>query len=109
MKRSYTMNEADMKLKPEVTDPDKYKIIFENEYVKIYDYRDHPGERTGLHHHEHFLVYALEPFRRRLTLENGSALVQELEAGAVSWSEEQSHIGENIGETDTHVLIVELK
>jgi hypothetical protein len=25
------------------------------------------------------------------------------------WSEEQTHIGENIGQTPTHVLIVEFK
>lgn len=33
----------------------------------------------------------------------------ELEAGTVSWLPAQQHHGENIGDTETHVLFVELK
>jgi beta-alanine degradation protein BauB len=33
----------------------------------------------------------------------------EFKAGEIVWMNSQSHIGENIGDTDTHVLITELK
>jgi beta-alanine degradation protein BauB len=36
-------------------------------------------------------------------------LVREFKPGEVLWSDAQSHIGENIGDSDTHVLIIELK
>jgi hypothetical protein len=35
--------------------------------------------------------------------------MREINAGEVFWSPEQSHIGENIETTETHVLIVALK
>jgi hypothetical protein len=55
------------------------------------------------------VLYALAPFRRSLTLADGKVLVREFKAGDVMWSEAQTHIGENIGQTPTHVVIVEVK
>lgn len=94
---------------PTVTDPDKYRVIFENERVRVYDYNDKPGDKTHMHHHRDFLLCALGPFKRKITLSDGKAVVRELKGGEMMWSDEQSHVGENIGESDTHVLIVELK
>lgn len=95
---------------PTVTDPDKYKVIFENERVRVLEYRDQPGERTSPHHHPDFVLYALSSFRRRLTfpLDDKSA-VREVAAGQVLWGADQVHIGENVGDSETHVIIVELK
>lgn len=94
---------------PTQTDPDKYKVILENEHVRVFDYKDQPGDKTKLHHHRKFVLYALSPFKRKLTFENGKTVEREFFGGEVLWNDEQSHIGENIGQTDTHVLIVELK
>ena len=47
-------------------------------------------------------------FRRRL-IAGGEAREVELEPGQVRWLEAQSHTGENIGDTPTEVLFVELK
>ncbi|MDW5443874.1 hypothetical protein [Polaromonas sp. SM01] len=91
------------------TDGDKYKIILENDCVRVLDYRDSPGEKTHQHKHPPFVLYALSSFRRTLTLPDGKVLRREFKEGDVMWSEEQTHIGENIGQTPTHVLIVELK
>lgn len=94
---------------PIITDPDKYKLVFENNRVRVYDYKDKPGDKTKLHHHDAFILYALSPFKRKLHFDNGKSVVREFRGGEVIWSEAQNHIGENIGETDTQVLIVELK
>ncbi|MDO8653831.1 MAG: hypothetical protein Q7R66_16760 [Undibacterium sp.] len=91
------------------TDGDKYKVILENDCVRVLDYRDGPGEKTHQHKHPAFVLYALTPFKRTLTLPNGNILTREFKAGDVMWSEEQTHVGENIGQTSTHVVIVELK
>jgi quercetin dioxygenase-like cupin family protein len=91
------------------TDGDKYKVILENECVRVLDYRDAPGEKTHQHKHPAFVLYALSPFKRTLALPDGKVLTREFKAGDVMWSEEQTHIGENIGQTPTHVVIVELK
>ncbi|HKZ94754.1 MAG TPA: cytoplasmic protein [Candidatus Bathyarchaeia archaeon] len=94
---------------PAKTDHDKYKVIFENNRVRVYDYKDEPGDKTKLHHHKDFLLYALSPFKRKMTFTNGKTTTRELKQGETLWSDEQAHIGENIGDTNTHVLIIELK
>lgn len=91
------------------TDGDKYKVILENECVRVLDYQDAAGEKTHQHTHPAFVLYALSPFKRTLTLPDGKVLRREFKTGDVMWSEAQTHIGENIGETPTHVVIVELK
>jgi quercetin dioxygenase-like cupin family protein len=91
------------------TDPDKYKVVLENERVRVLEYRDKPGEKTKMHTHPDFVLQAIAPFKRKLTLSNGKTMTREFKAGEIVWMNSQSHIGENIGETDTHVLITELK
>lgn len=92
-----------------VTDPDKYRLLLENDQVRVLEYRDRPGERTHEHRHPAFVVIALEPFRRRLQLPDGRSMVREFKAGEVMASDAQTHIGENVGTTPTHVIMVELK
>jgi hypothetical protein len=49
------------------TDGDKYKKIFENECVRVLDYKDLPGQATHQHKHPAFVLYALAPFKRSIT------------------------------------------
>jgi beta-alanine degradation protein BauB len=94
---------------PTSTDPDKYKAIFENERVRVLEYRDEPGQATRPHRHPDSLMYTLSSFERRLVAESGESREVTLEPGEVRWLDAQTHSGENIGETPTHVLFVELK
>jgi hypothetical protein len=94
---------------PIETDGDKYKVVLENERVRVLEYRDRPGEKTRQHHHPAFVLYALSPFKRKLWLPDGKSIVRDFKAGDVIWSEAQTHIGENIGDTPTHVIMIELK
>ena len=48
-------------------------------------------------------------FKRRLTLPGGKSAMREFKPGEIMWTDAQSHIGENIGDTNTDVLIIELK
>jgi beta-alanine degradation protein BauB len=93
---------------PTHTDPDKYKVVFENERVRVLEYRDEPGARTSPHDHPDTVMVTLSSFRRRLVRGEDQRDV-ELEAGQVRWLDAQTHSGENIGETPSHVVFVELK
>jgi quercetin dioxygenase-like cupin family protein len=97
-----------MSADPTVTDPDKYKVVFENERVRVLEYRDSPGDRTSPHRHPDSVMYTLSSFARRLYHGDRETEVQ-LPAGRVAWLAAQEHAGENIGTTETHVLFVELK
>lgn len=98
-----------MKPDPAVTDPDKYKVIFENDRIRLLDYKDKPGDATKRHYHPDFLLYALTSFNRNIHLDGGKTLKRSFKAGDVLWSDAQMHIGSNIGDTETRALIVELK
>jgi len=94
---------------PVKTDSDKYRVVLENDRVRVLEYRDKPGEKTTMHAHPDFVVLARSAFKRQLTLPGGKTVVREFTAGEVMWTDAHSHIGENIGDTDTDVLIIELK
>ncbi|WP_421998920.1 hypothetical protein [Reyranella sp.] len=94
---------------PVETDGDKYRVILENDRVRVLEYRDLPGQKTHRHHHPAFVLYALGPFKRTITLPDGKVLAREFKAGDAMWSEEQTHIGANVGDTPTHVIMIELK
>src|SRR5690606_31519448 len=91
------------------TDGDKYKVLLDNDRVRVLAYTDRPGEKTLEHRHPAFVVYALAPFKRRLTLADGRQLEREFKAGDVLYSDGEAHIGENTGDTPTKVLMVEIK
>ena len=91
------------------TDGDKYKVIFENDCVRVLDYKDLPGQATHQHRHPAFVLYALAPFKRSITLPDGKILQRQFKEADVMWSDSQTHIGTNTGDTPTHVVMVELK
>lgn len=97
-----------MSLDPVETNPDHYKVIFENDRVRVLEYADEPGDITELHGHPDSVMYTLSSFRRRLHSASSYTDV-ELTAGDVGWLPAQAHLGENIGDTPTHVIFVELK
>jgi hypothetical protein len=47
---------------PTITDPDKHKVIFENDRVRVLEYRDQPGEATQPHEHPDSVMYTLSAF-----------------------------------------------
>ena len=94
---------------PTSTDPDKYVTIFENDRVRVLEYRDDPGQATNPHRHPDSVMYTLSSFERRLIGESGESRDVSLAAGEVRWLDAQTHSGENIGQTATHVVFVELK
>ncbi len=93
---------------PTETDPDKYKVIFENDHVRVLEYTDEPGDRTSPHGHPDSVMYTLSSFERRLIHGDQQRDVQ-LDAGRVVWIGAQEHAGENIGSTKSHSVFVELK
>ena len=97
-----------MDLDPVRTNPDHYRVVFENDRVRVLEYRDVPGTRTTVHEHPDSVMYTLSAFRRRLHRGDQHRDV-ELPAGASVWLAAQQHAGENIGETPTHAIFVELK
>jgi len=94
---------------PIATDGDKYSVVLENERVRVLRYHDEPGDRTTQHAHPDYVLYAESSFKRRLTFPDGRKQEVEVKTGSVGYMKAHIHIGENIGDTNTDVIIVELK
>jgi beta-alanine degradation protein BauB len=93
---------------PVVANPELYRVVMENERVRVLEYRDRPGDRTHSHAHPDSVMITASSFRRRLA--SGERTVElELDAGTVRWLDAQEHSGENSGASETHVFFVELK
>jgi hypothetical protein len=93
---------------PVATNPDKYKVIFENDRVRVLEYSDNPGDMTTPHMHPDSVMFTLSNFERKLHFGDKVVSVSK-KSGEASWLPRQRHAGENIGNTSTHVIFVELK
>lgn len=72
-------------------------------------YRDVPGARTSPHRHPDSAMLTLSGLRRRPSVDEGPSRDVRLAAGEVRWLGARSHVGQNIGDTPTHVVFGGLK
>ena len=90
------------------TNPELYRVILENDRVRVVEYLDAPGDATVPHSHPDSVMLTLSSFKRRLA-SGGSELQVELPAHKALWLDAQEHAGTNTGTTPTHTIFVELK
>jgi quinol monooxygenase YgiN len=89
--------------------PGNYTVMIENANVRVMDFRLRKGDREAMHAHPAHVLYVLTGFRIRFTLPDGTTRIRETRAGDVLYSDAVMHAPENIGDTDAHGLLVELK
>ncbi|QYF75482.1 cytoplasmic protein [Cryobacterium sp. PAMC25264] len=91
-----------------ISNPEHYRVLFENDRVRVLEYRDDPGTTTTPHGHPDSVMVTLSGFHRRLA--SGDRVFDTvLDAGEARWLPAQTHSGENTGSTPTHAIFVELK
>ena len=89
--------------------PQYYKVRLENDRVRVLEYRLKPGEREVMHSHPAYIVHFLSDAIVRTTVPDGTKSETTVKNGDIVWREPVSHTGENIGRTELHALLVELK
>jgi len=94
---------------PVKVDPAHYKVLFDNEQVRIMDVRHKPGEKTPMHSHPNHVIYPFTGGTMKFTLANGKTETVTGKAGQVVWHDAETHTVENVGKTETHGLDIELK
>jgi beta-alanine degradation protein BauB len=88
---------------------DVYKLVMDNERVRVFDVRFKPGQKAIMHSHPDHVVYVLSDYTLDLKLPDGSSQKVPLKAGQAIFMGAGPHAAENIGKTDGHALVVELK
>ena len=89
--------------------PQYYTVLFENDQVRVIEFRMHPGEKEPMHSHPKGVVRYLSDATFRSTRPDGTVSVSSAKEGDVGWREYRSHSLENIGTTEAIVFAVELK
>ena len=89
--------------------PDLYKVLFENDRVRVLETRYGPGVKSAMHSHPDLVAVAITPTKGKFTLPDGQTVDIELAAGEAAWVEAQDHTVENMGTSEFDVILVELK
>jgi hypothetical protein len=87
--------------------PANFKVLFENDRVRVLEYQSKAGEKIALHSHPPNVVYGLAPGSTKFTLPDGTTKTLEFKAGEVVWSDGGPHSQETL--IATHVIQIELK
>jgi quercetin dioxygenase-like cupin family protein len=65
--------------------PHIYKVLFENDKVRLLDVRMKPGETSAMHSHPDYAIYPLADAKATFTDPDGNAMEVELKAGEALW------------------------
>jgi len=89
--------------------PHLYKVLLENDHVRVLETRYGPGVKSDVHSHPDLVVVAITASKARLSLTGGQTLDLEFKVGESFFIEAQEHTVENTGTSELHVILVELK
>ena len=96
---------------PVKVDSQHYKVMFENDHVRVLRITYGPHEKSVMHEHPAGVVVVLSDDQRWLvTLPDGTTEERQLgKAGETFWAEAEEHSGENPTDKRQEVILVELK
>jgi len=95
---------------PIKANPDMYKVLVDNDEVRIYEGRFMPGAKAATHTHanKHY-VYAITNATMTITPQQGEARTLNVKAGEVIEGQAETHSSTNSGTTEVRLLIIEPK
>ena len=94
---------------PIQSSPDNYRVLLENERVRVLEMKLPAGGRDQTHSHPAETVYFIRGGKARIHLADGEAADVDLPDGHVMWHDAWTHQVENLGASDIHAVIVESK
>ena len=89
--------------------PQDVKVLLENDRVRVLEVRHQPGVKEPMHSHPAYVSYYLDATRVKVTTPDGKSVEKDRKAGEVQYNGPTTHALENIGTTEQHVLVIELK
>jgi quercetin dioxygenase-like cupin family protein len=89
--------------------PHVYRVVLENERVRVLEVRGKPGDKTALHSHPAMVAVAITDGSYRFGSADGVPTDAELKAGQAMFLDRVEHTTEISGTAEVHALLVELK
>jgi len=94
---------------PVKTSPQYYKVLLENDQVRVLEYRLKAGEKEAMHSHPAGVVYVLGGGKLKFSYPDGRTEEKAAATGETIWRDPTTHAVENIGDTEAHAIAVDLK
>jgi quercetin dioxygenase-like cupin family protein len=89
--------------------PQVVKVKLDNDRVRVLEAISNPGDKEGWHSHPATVVYVISGGKLRISTPDGKSNEVEFKTGDTLYRTPVTHSAENIGKTQLHVIIVELK
>ena len=89
--------------------PHMYKIITENDRVRVLDVRSVPGVTAEMHSHPAQVAIAIADSQFTFTTPDGQTMKAALKAGQAMYLPPIEHATEITGTAESHMILVELK
>jgi hypothetical protein len=90
--------------------PENYKLLFENQFVRVIEARVPPGSDEKPHRHMRGVSICMTEYTvESRILPDGQWVRSDRKLGTVYWSESSLHVLRNVGKTTSHTIRVELK
>ncbi len=89
--------------------PHFYKVVLENDRVRVLEFLGRPGDKTEMHSHPALVYIGLTDGSIRFSSSDEQTLEKDLTAGQVMYLDPVDHSAEVLGSGDLHGFIVELK
>ena len=94
---------------PVKTSPQYYKVLLENDQVRVLEYHLKAGEKEPMHSHSAGVVYVLSGAKLKFSYPDGRTEMKSAAAGETIWREPVTHAVENVGDTEAHAIAIDLK
>jgi quercetin dioxygenase-like cupin family protein len=90
-------------------DPAHYKVLSENDQVRILKVHYGRGEKSVMHSHPDSVAVYLSNAKVKMTFPDGKTQDAEVKAGESQFTPAATHLPENIGTKEVEMILVELK
>lgn len=89
-------------------DPDHHQVLFENDYVRVFEALASPGAASPMHTHPPMVLVSLGKARLRMKMGDGSTTIFDLNPAQALWLQDVDHSWEMLA-GQVHVIAVEIK
>ena len=86
-----------------------YKVLLENDRVRVLESRSNPGDKAEMHSHPALVAVAVTAAKFKFTFPDGQSVDAELKRGETMYTDMVAHTAENTGSGEAVVILVELK
>ena len=94
---------------PVKTSPQYYKVLLENDQVRVLEYRLKAGQKEPMHSHPAGVVYVLSGAKLKVSYADGRTEEKAAATGETIWRDPTTHAVENIGDTEAHAIAIDFK